>query len=112
MRSAGFFSKTILAMPLESAMKSSFLVTKSVSQFTSAMAADLRSGAMRMLMSPSAAMRLAALFALLPKRTRRISSALARSPSASLSAFWHSIIGASVLMRSSLTRLAVIAAIV
>ena len=42
--------------------------------------------------------------------TRRISSALAMSPSASVRAFLHSIIGASVLTRSSLTIAAVIAA--
>jgi hypothetical protein len=56
-------------------------------------------------------MRVAALEALLPSLTRRISSALAMSPSASVSAFLHSIIGASVLPRSSATMLAVIAAI-
>ena len=61
--------------------------------------------------TPSAAMREAALLALLPNLTRRISSALAMSPSASVSAFLHSIIGASVLPRSSLTMPAVISAI-
>src|SRR5690606_4923657 len=40
---------------------------------------------------------------------RRISSALAMSPSASVTAFLHSIMGASVLARSSATMLAVIA---
>src|SRR5690606_31027537 len=60
---------------------------------------------------PSAATREAALLALLPSFTRRISSARARSPPASVSAFLHSIIGASVFSRSSLTMLAVIAVI-
>src|SRR5690606_12625189 len=49
--------------------------------------------------------------ALLPSLTRRISSALAMSPAASVSAFLHSIIGASVFSRNSLTMPAVISAI-
>jgi hypothetical protein len=52
----------------------------------------------------------AAFEALLPSFTRRISSARARSPSASVNAFLHSIIGASVFARSSPTIAAVIAA--
>src|SRR5580698_7956061 len=60
---------------------------------------------------PSAATRASALLALLPSLIRRISSALALSPSASVRAFLHSIIGASVLSRSSLTIPAVISAI-
>src|SRR5712691_5919187 len=60
---------------------------------------------------PSAAVRAAALDALLPSLIRRSSSALAGLPSASTSAFLHSIIGASVLSRRSLTMLAVISAI-
>ena len=60
---------------------------------------------------PSAATRVAALVALLPSLTRKISSALTRSPVASVSAFLHSIIGASVFSRNSLTMLAVISAI-
>src|SRR5438093_366580 len=55
-------------------------------------------------------MRAAAFDALPPSLTRRISSARAMSPSASFSAFLHSIIGASVLARSSPTIAAVIAA--
>src|SRR5690349_13213733 len=55
-------------------------------------------------------MRDAAFDALPPSLTRRISSARATSPSASFSAFLHSIIGASVLTRSSPTIAAVIAA--
>ncbi len=60
---------------------------------------------------PSAVTREAALPALLPSLTRRISSAFARSPPASVSAFLHSIIGASVFSRSSFTIPAVISAI-
>src|SRR6266581_9584609 len=60
---------------------------------------------------PSAAVRVAARDALLPSLTRRSSSALAASPSASTNAFLHSIIGAPVLSRRSLTMLAVISAI-
>ncbi len=56
-------------------------------------------------------MRLAAFPALLPSLTRSNSSALAMSPSASVKAFLHSIMGASVLARSSATMLAVIATI-
>ena len=93
------------------ARKSSFLATKSVSQLTSTIAPSLASGAMNTATTPSAATRLAALLALLPSRTRRISSALPRSPPASVSAFLHSIIGASVFSRSSLTMPAVISAI-
>ena len=61
---------------------------------------------------PSAVTREAALPALLPSLTRRISSALAISPAASVKAFLHSIIGASVLARNSPTIAAVIAAII
>src|SRR5258706_537201 len=60
---------------------------------------------------PSAAVRAEALDALFPRRTRRSSSALVALPSASTSALLHSIIGASVLSRRSLTMLAVISAI-
>src|SRR5450759_5076808 len=59
---------------------------------------------------PSAATRLAALLALFPSFTRRISSALPRSPPASVRAFLHSIIGASVFSRSSFTMPAVMSA--
>src|SRR5690606_22347133 len=60
-------------------------------------------------MRPSAVTRLAALLALLPSLTRSSSSARAMSPSASVSAFLHSIMGASAFSRSSLTISAVIA---
>ncbi len=56
--------------------------------------------------TPSAVTRDAALLALLPSFTRSSSSARAMSPSASVSAFLHSIIGASVFARSSATMLA------
>src|SRR5690606_5026856 len=62
----------------------------------------------RTLFRSSAVTRAAALLALLPSLTRRISSARARSPAASVSAFLHSIMGASVFSRSSLTMVAVI----
>ena len=83
--------------------------TKSVSQLTSTSAPVVPSTAAAT--TPSAVMREAALPALLPSLTRRISSARPMSPSASVSAFLHSIIGASVLARSSATMLAVIAGI-
>ena len=50
-----------------------------------------------------------ALPALLPSLTRKISSAFSKLPSASVKAFLHSIMGASVLARNSATMLAVIA---
>ena len=59
--------------------------------------------------TPSAAIREAALLALLPSLVRRISSALEKSPFASVKAFLHSIIGASVRARNSATMPAVIA---
>ena len=93
------------------ARKSSFLATKSVSLLTSTSAPSFASSAIHSATTPSAATRVAALLALLPSFTRRISSARARSPAASASAFLHSIIGASVFSRSSLTMLAVIAVI-
>ena len=91
-------------------MKSSFLATKSVSQLTSTTAPVLPSAAMYNPIRPSAVTRVAALLALLPSLIRRISSARAMSPSASASAFLHSIMGASVFSRSSLTIDAVICA--
>src|SRR3569832_1551688 len=99
------------ASALDSAMKSSFFATKSVSQLTSTLAADLPAALMALGTMPSAATRPALLAALLPKRTRRISSAFCMSPPASDSAFLQSIIGASVFSRRSLTMLAVISAI-
>ena len=91
------------------AAKLSFLVTKSVSQLTSTIAPT--PFPMKAATTPSAVMRLAALPALVPSLTRSSSSALAMSPSASVSAFLHSIMGASVLARRSATIFAVIAAI-
>jgi hypothetical protein len=73
--------------------------------------AVLPSALMLIATTPSAATRPALLAALLPKRTRRISSAFCMSPAASVSAFLQSIIGASVRSRSSLTIDAVISAI-
>ena len=65
----------------------------------------------KLVTTPSAVTREAALPALVPSLTRSSSSALAMSPSASVSAFLHSIMGASVFARSSATMLAVITAI-
>src|SRR5436190_13326304 len=108
--SAGFFSATSADSALAKARNESFLVTKSVSQFTSIKAPVVPSTVAAT--TPSAAIRDAALPALLPSLTRSSSSALSMLPSASVRAFLHSIIGASVFARSSATMLAVIAAIV
>src|ERR1700757_2160688 len=62
-------------------------------------------------MTPSDVTREPAPAALVPSLTRSSSSALAMSPSASVRAFLHIIIGASVLARRSATMLAVIAGI-
>src|SRR5690606_2116918 len=107
--SAGLCSAISSATDLAKARKDSFLETKSVSQLISTRAPVVPSTAAET--TPSAVTREAALEALLPSFTRRISSAFAKSPSASVRAFLHSIIGASVLARSSATMLAVIAAI-
>ena len=61
-------------------------------------------------MTPSAATRPAALLALAPLLMRSSSSAFARSPSASVSAFLHSIMPSPVRWRSSITMLAEISA--
>ena len=108
--SAGLFSATSEESDLAKARNESFLVTKSVSQLSSTIAPVLPSTVAAT--TPSAAIRDAALPALLPSLTRSSSSAFSMSPSASVSAFLHSIIGASVLARSAPTMLAVIAAIV
>src|SRR6185312_2893870 len=108
-RSGGFFLAINSTAALHSARKLSFLVTKSVSQLTSSKAPVLPS--MKLATTPSAVMRAAALPALLPSLTRSNSSAFSILPSASVNAFLLSIIGASVLPRSSATMLAVIAAI-
>jgi hypothetical protein len=91
------------------ARKLSFLVTKSVSQLVSSSAPVVP--LIEAVTTPSAVMREAALPALLPSLMRSSSSAFSMLPSASVRAFLHSIIGASVLPRSSATMLAVIAAI-
>ena len=107
--SAGLLLATSLAQLSVNAKKSSFFDTKSVSQLTSIKAPVVP--LIKAATTPSAVTREAALLALLPNFTRRISSALAMSPSASVNAFLHSIIGASVLARKSPTIAAVIAAI-
>ena len=106
---AGLFLAINCAAALVNAKKLSFLVTKSVSQFTSNKAPTVPSIAL--LTTPSAVIRVAALPALLPNLTRNNSSALSMSPAASVRARLHSIIGASVLARNSATMLAVIAVI-
>ncbi len=108
--SAGFCVAISSATVFANARKSSFLPTKSVSQFNSTSAPALPP--MNDAITPSAVTRDAALLALLPSFTRSSSSARSKSPSASVSAFLHSIIGASVFARSSATMLAVIAAII
>ena len=105
---AGLLSTINLAAACAMAKKLSFLVTKSVSQLTSNRAPLLP--ARKLVTTPSAVTRLEALPALLPNLTRNNSSALAMSPSASVKAFLHSIMGASVLPLNSATMLAVIAA--
>src|SRR5262249_25458631 len=109
--SAGFRPTTSSASDLAKFRKSAFFATKSVSQFTSTIAPVRLSPFTLIATTPSAAVRLDAFDALLPRRTRSSSSAFARSPFASTSAFLHSIMGASVLSRSSLTAPAVISAI-
>src|SRR5712664_2506532 len=110
-RSVGFLLTTSSASEETNLRKSVFWATKSVSQLTSTIAPVFASGVTYIATTPSAAVREAALDALLPSLTRRSSSALAELPWASTSAFLHSIIGASVLSRRSLTMLAVISAI-
>src|SRR5712692_8830382 len=110
-RSTGLRFATSCAREAANFWKSSVLATKSVSQLTSTIAPAFASGATYTATTPSAAVRAAARDALLPSLMRRSSSALAELPSASTSAFLHSIIGASVLSRRSLTMLAVISAI-
>jgi hypothetical protein len=97
------------ASVLPNCRKSSFLATKSVSQFNSTIAP--MSPSTNSATMPSEVTRVEARLALLPSLTRSNSSALSMSPPASVKARLHSIIGASVLARSSPTMLAVIAAI-
>ncbi len=104
-----FTTSATLLMKLR---KLSSLPTKSVSQFTSTIAPCLASALIDIAMPPSAAIRPAILLALAPLLMRIKSSALARSPSVSVSAFLHSIIPRPVLSLSSFTKLAVICVIV
>ena len=71
-----FARRPVAASFAANARKSSFLATKSVSQFTSTIAPSLPSALTLMATMPSAATRLDAFAALLPSLTRRISSAL------------------------------------
>ena len=104
--SAGFFSAIACATLRANATKSSLRDTKSVSQFTSTIAPDLASAARYAPTMPSAATRPAAFDALAPLLIRSSSSALAISPSASVSAFLHSIMPRPVRWRRSITMLA------
>ena len=107
---AGFFSLIVDTRSCVYFKKSSFLAQKSVSELTSRSVPVLPSLPTKAITIPSAANLPAALLALFPKRTLKISSARALSPSASVNAFLQSIIGASVRSRRSLTMLAVISA--
>ena len=93
-------------------IKFSFLATKSVSEFISLMVAVFSSALTATFTKPSLA-NLSAFLAALPSPfSRKISTALLISPSASLRAFLQSIIPAPVLSRSSFTICAVISAII
>ena len=94
------------------ALKLSFLATKSVSQFTSTKTPDLASTSIWAATTPSLASRSAFFAALIAPRSLRNLIAASTSPLVSLSAFLHSIIPALVLSLSSLTKAAVISAIV
>ena len=103
------FSRAIFARLSTKVMNSSFLATKSVSEFTSTMAAALPSAADAIFTRPIAAI-LPAFFAALARPfSLRSSTALSISPSVSTSAFLQSIIPAPVISRSSFTILAVTA---
>ena len=93
------------------ATKSSLRETKSVSQLTSTIAPACRRRRRYAPTTPSAATRPAALDALAPLLMRSSSSALARSPAVSASAFLHSIMPSPVRWRSSITMLAEMSAI-
>src|SRR5688572_8221348 len=108
--SCGLRAATISARDFEKATKSSFLATKSVSQFSSTNAPTFASADSQAPTTPSAATRLAALLALAPLLMRSSSSAFLRSPPASASAFLHSIIPRPVSSRSSFTSPALISA--
>src|SRR5688572_27563916 len=100
-RSAGLVAATCLTKRSASAMKASFLATKSVSQFSS------RSALSAWATRPLAVARPARLPTSLAPLMRRNSTALSKSPSDSSSAFLQSIIPAAVRSRSRLTSAAV-----
>src|SRR5450759_839131 len=109
--SAGLASTTSCASLRAKSTKSVLRATKSVSQLSSTIAADLPSAAMVAPISPSVATRSAALDALAPLLMRSSSSALPRSPLVSVNALLHSIMPSPVRPRSSITMLAVTSAI-
>jgi hypothetical protein len=110
-RRPGSCPATSRAQSAASLRNSSFLATKSVSQLISKMRPACRrrrSVDCHDALGGNAGRRLAGLVAQLDAQDFL---GLAMSPPASVSAFLHSIIGASVFSRSSLTMLAVISAI-
>src|SRR6185437_3797372 len=102
---------TSCAISFANARNASFFATKSVSQLSSTIAAVFASCVTAIPTTPSAATRAAALLAFAPLLIRSNSSALTRSPLASVRAFLHSIIGCPVRWRNSITLLAEISGI-
>src|SRR5579872_301253 len=105
---AGRSRKALCATLRAKAPKSGPRATKSVSQFTSTMAAVRASADLIATTSPSAATREAFLSAFARPCLRISSAAASRSPLVSTSAFLHSIIPAPVRSRSCLTASALI----
>ena len=108
---AGFPERIVRRMPATNSRKVALLATKSVSELTSTMAVVRPSALLRMSTTPSAAMRSLFFAATASPFSRRIFIALSKSPSASTSAFLHSIIPMPVFLRSSITSFAAIFAI-
>ena len=102
----------ISAASATKALKSSFLATKSVSEFTSTTVALVLSSLIFIATKPSAATLSAFLAALDKPFSLNISTALSIFPSASTNAFLQSSIPAPVLSLNSLTILAVTLAII
>jgi hypothetical protein len=106
--SAGLFSATSSAISFTKSWNISFLETKSVSEFTSTIAAVLPFTATEA--NPSAAMRSFFFAAFAIPFSRKRSTAFSMSPSTSTNAFFASIIPTPVISRSSFTILAVTSA--
>ncbi len=107
---AGLFSATLVAISLTKSWNISFLETKSVSEFTSTIAATLPTVAT--FAKPSAAMRSFFFAALAIPFSRKKSTAFSMSPSTFTNAFLASIIPTPVISRNSFTILAVTSAII